>query len=152
MISVVCSYTGYNPNKVYLGTAEDDFKKRFYNHRNSFNNEASANDNTLSKYIWELKEISNLSPTLVWSIAKCMYIHHWLVIRSSCRKLGWVEFEPSTTGFRTNSMTYQSMISTKSQCQLCTTTPLSDLFSVKNWFCSLSLSVARFNTIIVSHE
>ena len=21
------------PNKVYLGTAEDDFKKRFYNHR-----------------------------------------------------------------------------------------------------------------------
>ena len=58
------------PNKVYLGTAEGDFKKRFYNHRKSFNNEGSANDTTLSKYIWELKETSNSSPALVWSIAK----------------------------------------------------------------------------------
>ena len=39
------------PNKVYLGTAEGDFKKRFYNHRKSFNNEGSANDTTLLKYI-----------------------------------------------------------------------------------------------------
>ena len=58
------------PNKVYLGTAEGDFKKRFYNHRKSFNNEGSANDTTLSKYIWELKETSNSSLALVWSIAK----------------------------------------------------------------------------------
>ena len=58
------------PNKVYLGTAEGDFKKRFYNHRKSFNNEGSANDTTLSKYIWELKETSNSNPTLIWSIAK----------------------------------------------------------------------------------
>ena len=58
------------PTKVWLGTAEGDFKLRFYNHRKSFNNEASANNNTLSKYIWELKKTSNLSPTLVWSIAK----------------------------------------------------------------------------------
>ena len=52
------------PNKVYLGTAEDDFTKRFYNHRKSFNNEGSVNDTTLSKYIWEPKETSNSSPTL----------------------------------------------------------------------------------------
>ena len=26
------------PNKVYLGNAEGDFKKRFYNHRKSFDN------------------------------------------------------------------------------------------------------------------
>ena len=59
------------PNKVYLGTAEGDFKKRFYNHRKSFKNEASASNTTLSKkYIWKLKETSNLSPTLVWSISK----------------------------------------------------------------------------------
>ena len=58
------------PNKVYLGTAEGDFKKRFHNHRKSFNNEASENDTTLSKYILELKETSNLSLTLVCSIAK----------------------------------------------------------------------------------
>ena len=57
-------------NKLYLKTAEGDFKKRFYNHRKSFNNEGSANDTTLSKYIWELKETSNSSLTLVWSIAK----------------------------------------------------------------------------------
>ena len=58
------------PNKVYLGTAEGDFKKRFYNHRKSFNNEGSANDTTLSKYIWELKETSNSSPTLVCLLPK----------------------------------------------------------------------------------
>ena len=39
-------------------------------HRKSFNNEVSANYTTLSKYTWELKETSNLNPTLVWSIAK----------------------------------------------------------------------------------
>ena len=32
------------PNKVYLRTAESHFKKRFHNHRKSFNNEASTND------------------------------------------------------------------------------------------------------------
>ena len=58
------------PNKVYLKTAEGDFKKRFYNHRKSFNNEGSANDTTLSKYIRELKETSNSSSALIWSIAK----------------------------------------------------------------------------------
>ena len=58
------------PNKVYLGTAGADFIKQFYNHRKSFSNESSANDTTLSKYIRELKQTSNLSPTLVWSIAE----------------------------------------------------------------------------------
>ena len=58
-------------NKVYLGNAEGDCKKRFYNHRKSFNNEGSAgSDTTLSKYIWELKRTLNSSLTLVWSIAK----------------------------------------------------------------------------------
>ena len=58
------------PNKVYLETAEGDFKKQLYNHRKSFNNEGSAYDTSLSKYIWELKETSNSNPTLIWSIAK----------------------------------------------------------------------------------
>ena len=57
------------PNKVYLRTSDGNFMKRFFNHRKSFNNEASANDTTPSKYIWKLKEISNLIPTLLWSIA-----------------------------------------------------------------------------------
>ena len=55
---------------MYLGTAEGDFKKQFYNHRKSINNEGSANDTTLSKYIWKRKETSNSSPTVVLSIAK----------------------------------------------------------------------------------
>ena len=41
---------GY-PKKVYLGTAEGDFKQRFYNHRMSFNNEGYSTDTTLSKYV-----------------------------------------------------------------------------------------------------
>ena len=39
------------PNKLYLGTAEGDPEKRFYNPRKSFNNEGSADDTTLSKYV-----------------------------------------------------------------------------------------------------
>ena len=57
------------PNKVHLRTAEGDFKKRFHNHRKSFNKEDSTNDTTLSKYVWDLKETSNLNPTVAWSIA-----------------------------------------------------------------------------------
>ena len=38
------------PKKVYLRIAEGNFLKRFYNRRKSFNNEASANDTTPSKY------------------------------------------------------------------------------------------------------
>ena len=55
---------------MYLGTAEGDFEKQFYNHRKSFNSEASVNDTTLSKYIWELKETSKSSSALVCFIAK----------------------------------------------------------------------------------
>ena len=65
-----CTISPDKPNKVYLRTAEGDCKKRFYKYRKSFNNEGSANDTTLSKYIWELKRTSNSSSTLVWSIAK----------------------------------------------------------------------------------
>ena len=32
------------PNKMYLGTAEGDFKKRFFNHRKSFNSKTCTND------------------------------------------------------------------------------------------------------------
>ena len=35
------------PNKIYLDTAEGDFKQRFYNHRMSFNNEGHPKDTTL---------------------------------------------------------------------------------------------------------
>ena len=45
--------TSINPDKVYLGTAEGEFKKRFYNHKKSFKNRGYTSDTSLSKYIWE---------------------------------------------------------------------------------------------------
>ena len=69
---IICKCTVLSPdkpNKVNLGTAEGDFKKRFYKNQNSCNNETSENNTALSKYTRELKETSNLNPNLVWSIA-----------------------------------------------------------------------------------
>ena len=51
----VASVDGY-PSKFYLGTAEGDFKQRFYNHRMSFNNEGCSRETRLSKYVSEIKE------------------------------------------------------------------------------------------------
>ena len=45
-----------NPNKVYLGTTEGDFKEHFFNHRMSFNNEGHSTDKAFSKYVWEIRE------------------------------------------------------------------------------------------------
>ena len=64
VIGIIYKCTVLSPdtqNKVFHGTVEGDFKKQFYNHWKSFNNEDSPNDTTLSKYIWELKKTSNLS-------------------------------------------------------------------------------------------
>ena len=36
--------TSGHPNKVYLGTAEGDFEKRYYNHISSFKNETQMNN------------------------------------------------------------------------------------------------------------
>ena len=65
----VASVDGY-PNKVYLGTAEGDFKQRFYNHRMSFNDEGHSTDTTLSKYVWEIKKKFKIRSSRKWSIIK----------------------------------------------------------------------------------
>ena len=57
---------------VYLGVAEGDWKQRFYNHKKSIKNKSYRNDTTLSSYLWDLREIHNLFPTLTWSIVKSM--------------------------------------------------------------------------------
>ena len=59
----IASATGF-PNKVYLGTAEGEFKKWFYNHNSSFKNELKMNNTTLAKYVWDLKLKHNVIPTL----------------------------------------------------------------------------------------
>ena len=62
--------TSVNPDKVYLGTAEGDFKRRYHNHMKSFCDKRYTNDTSLSKYIWEIKEKHQESPSLKWSIVK----------------------------------------------------------------------------------
>ena len=60
------------PKRVYLGVAESDWKERFYNHKKSIKNKSYRNDTTLSSYLWDLREIHSLFPTLTWSIVKSM--------------------------------------------------------------------------------
>ena len=48
--------TSGHPGKVYLGTAEGDFKKRYYNHISSFKNKTQMKKTTLAKYVWEQKQ------------------------------------------------------------------------------------------------
>ena len=62
--------TTVNPDKIYLGTAEGNFKKRYYNHKTSFKKRDKANDTTLSKYVWEVKDKYKETPSLKWSIVK----------------------------------------------------------------------------------
>ena len=53
-----------HPDKVYLGTAEGDFKINCYNHMSSFKNETQMNKTTLAKYVWEEKQKYNITLTL----------------------------------------------------------------------------------------
>ena len=61
--------TSVNPDKVYLGTAEGDFRKCYYNHVKFFRNKRYTNDASLSRYIWVIKEHQE-KPSLKWSIVK----------------------------------------------------------------------------------
>ena len=67
--------TTLNPDKIYPGTAEGNFKKRYYNHKTSFKNREKANDSTLSKYVWEVKDKYKETPFLKWSIVKSVSVY-----------------------------------------------------------------------------
>ena len=43
--------TTVNPDKIYLGTAEGNFKKTYYTHETSFKNIKKTNDATFLKYV-----------------------------------------------------------------------------------------------------
>ena len=62
--------TTFNPDEIYIGTAEGNFKKRYYNHKTSSKNREKANDTTFSKYEWEVKDKYKETPSLKWSIVK----------------------------------------------------------------------------------
>ena len=68
-IQLIYIYILY-PDKIYLGTAEENFKKRYYNHKTSFKNRGKANDTTLSKHVWEVKDKYKETSSLKWSIVK----------------------------------------------------------------------------------
>ena len=58
------------PDKIYLGTAEGNFRKRYYNHNKSFKNREKANNTTLSKNLWKVKDKYKETPFLKCSIIK----------------------------------------------------------------------------------
>ena len=55
--------------KIYIGTAETDFKHRFNNPTKSFNLEHYENDTELSKEYWEIKR-NDFTPKVTWRIIK----------------------------------------------------------------------------------
>ena len=66
--------TGF-PDKVYLGSAQGEFKKQFHNHNSSFKNK--------SKKISDLKLKYNATHTLKWHILKS--VAPYLIITKKCR-------------------------------------------------------------------
>ena len=62
--------TSGHPDKFYLGSAEGDLKKRFYNHISSFKNETPMNKTILAKYVLEQKQRHNITPAIKWYIFK----------------------------------------------------------------------------------
>ena len=55
--------------KVYFGSCEATFKKRFSNHKKSFNLNEYQNDTELSNEIWRIKD-SGHYPNVKWEIVK----------------------------------------------------------------------------------
>lgn len=79
-----------NPNKVYLGTTEGDFKEHFYNHRMSFNNEGHSTDRTLFLCLRNNEEIQDNGITEVAQNQICIsLLKHFLEMYiASGRKFG----------------------------------------------------------------
>ena len=55
-------------NAIYIGSTTTSFKKRYSNHKKSFNHERYKNDTTLSTYIWNNKLQED--PKIKWKIIK----------------------------------------------------------------------------------
>ena len=55
--------------KKYIGLCETTFKKRYANHKKSFNHERYKNSTTLSTEFWRLKN-ANLHPIITWRIVR----------------------------------------------------------------------------------
>ena len=57
--------------KIYIGSTATTFKKRYSNHKKTFNHEKYEHESELSKEIWRLKH-KNITPKITWKIVnKC---------------------------------------------------------------------------------
>ena len=65
----IVSAAGFT-NKVYLGTAQGEFNKWFYNHNMSFKKDSKKSNTTLAKYIWGLKDKHDVTPAMKCHILK----------------------------------------------------------------------------------
>ena len=66
-----CRVTSSAPQRIYSGLTEGKWKKRYYNHKKSFNHKQYSNETTLSGYVWNLKKILDATPKRKWSVVKC---------------------------------------------------------------------------------
>ena len=77
--TITCNEQTYGEN-IYIGIAETTFKKRYSNHKRSFNLAVYQNDTELSKEFWKIKR-RNSVPKIKWRILrKCSHFN-----RSSLR-------------------------------------------------------------------
>ena len=66
--TIKCNHSKYK-QKRYKGICETTFKKRYVNHKKSFNLIKSKNDTTLSIESWNLKQ-EHQAPKLTWEIKR----------------------------------------------------------------------------------
>ena len=57
------------PPKIYIGATATTFKKRYANHKKSFNHEKYELDSELSKEYWKIKR-KNKNPKVTWKIVR----------------------------------------------------------------------------------
>ena len=66
--TVTSTLQNYN-EKIYIGLCETTFKKRYANHKKSFNTERYKNSTSLSNEFWRIKE-QNGEPKVTWKVLR----------------------------------------------------------------------------------
>ena len=66
--TITCNERSYSVN-IYIGITEATFKKRYSNHKRSFNLPAYENDTELLKEFWKIKRRSSV-PQIMWRILR----------------------------------------------------------------------------------
>ena len=66
-----CRLTSLEPRKICFRLAEGKWKKRYYNHKKSFNHQRYSHETTFSCYVQHLKETLDVTLHLKWSVVRC---------------------------------------------------------------------------------